>query len=216
MPAIAAIFDTANEATPGHHGPSETALLLMDFHHFFVHKAGVEGAPAALEVAVKIRKWAKSQGIQVIHCLNDVSSTPFSTCKHSKMYSRVLATMKIEGGEEPAELVDDQGDDLTFMRSAGYVSALESPGVEEYLRGKGIKSLILAGISTAGCVLTTTLAACDAGYVVTVISDGCADHDDAVHDLIVGKLVESRGYATTADQFQKGFEEAMANGNYAC
>lgn len=41
--------------------------------------------------------------------------------------------------------------------------------------------LLLAGVSTDCCVITTALAAADAGAWVTVCSDACAGSDDANH-----------------------------------
>lgn len=41
--------------------------------------------------------------------------------------------------------------------------------------------LVLAGVSTDCCVLSTALAAADAGAYVTVVADACAGVDDAAH-----------------------------------
>ncbi len=41
--------------------------------------------------------------------------------------------------------------------------------------------LVLAGVSTDCCVLSTALAAADAGVSVTVVSDACAGVDDESH-----------------------------------
>ena len=175
MTTLAAMFDPADASTPGHYGPSQTALLLLDFHSMFVNQLGGLKASAALQVAAKMRTWAKSQGIQVIHGLVDVNATPFPSCKGAERLGGLLASMKSSGGEEPAELLEGGGDDVTFTRRPGYVSALKSPGLDDFLRQKGIKSLVLAGLSTSGCVMRTAVTASDAEYVVSVISDACAD-----------------------------------------
>jgi nicotinamidase-related amidase len=41
--------------------------------------------------------------------------------------------------------------------------------------------LVLAGVSTDCCVLSTALAAADAGVQVTVVADACAGVDDSTH-----------------------------------
>jgi nicotinamidase-related amidase len=62
--------------------------------------------------------------------------------------------------------------------------------------------LVLAGVSTDCCVLSTALAAADAGVDVTVVADACAGADDASHakalDILslYGPLVK---VATTAE-----------------
>jgi nicotinamidase-related amidase len=208
MATLESTFNAADTSAPGHYGPSQTALLLLDFHSLFVHKiAGSEG-PAALEVAAKMRIWAKSQGIQVIHGLVDINTTPFPTCKDADRFAGTVTAMKSDGGEEHAELFEGYGEDVTFTRSLGYVSALKSPGLDDFLQKKGIKSLVLTGLITSGCVARTAIAASDAEYVVSVISDGCADPVEGIHDLMVGKFLNNRGYVTTAAEFQEGFAKA--------
>jgi len=44
--------------------------------------------------------------------------------------------------------------------------------------------------------------------VVTVISDGCADPVEGVHDFMQGKILNNRGYVITAAEFQEGFAKA--------
>jgi len=215
------MFNAADIATPGYYGPSETALLLLDFHTMFVKQAGGEKAPAALQVAATLRTWAKAQGIQVIHALIDINMTPFPTCKGSERFTSIGAAMRSTGTDvEPPELLlsessasaGEEEDDVTFTRRPGYVSALKSPGLGEFLQKRGIKSLVLTGLSTSGCVARTVFAATDAEYVVTVISDGCADGDEDVHDMMVQRLLNSRAYVATAADFEEGFTKGKAPG----
>lgn len=217
MTTLAAAFDPADESAPGHYSPSQTALLLLDFHTMLIEKLAGPTGSAPLAVAAQMRHWAHSQGIQVIHALIDTHSTPFPTCKDGKMYAGVIEAMREGGGggQEAAELLSggtSDKDDVTFTRRPGHVSALKSPGLEDFLKQKGIKSLVLAGLSTSGCVTRTAFAACDAEFVVSVISDGCADQDKGLHELMVGKVLNNRGYVATAAEFQKGFAEAGQSG----
>lgn len=193
--------------TPNHYGPSHTVLLLLDFHSIFVNMVEGSTRSTLLQVAVEARNWAKSQGIQVLHCLVDVNTTPFPTCKNYDQYVKIMTGMKQNGAEEPAKLRADDAEELTFMRRLGHTSALKSPGLEEYLQKKGIKSLLLAGLSTSGCVMKTAFAAYDAEYVVTVISDGCADKDESLHNMLVGGLLKHRGYVATASEVRSWFSE---------
>lgn len=208
MASLTSTFDTTDRASPGYYGPSETALLLLDFHGMFVNQIGGSEARAALKVAAGLRTWAKKQGIQVIHCLMDLDATPYPTCKRYERLAGMIAALKASNDTEPAELLDDAGNDITFVRRPGHVSALKSPGFEEFLQEKGIKSLLLTGLSTSGCVMRTSVTACDAEYVVTTISDGCADPTKGVHDTMVSEVLNNRGYVATAAEFQEGFAKA--------
>lgn len=207
MASPIAMFNLKDQSTPGHYGPSQTALFLLDFHSMFIHRADGTNAPISLKVAAGMRNWANSLGIQVIHCLIDLNQTPYPTCKNAGNFSSAITAMRTSGGEEPRELVDGVGNDVTFTRRPGFISALSSPGLDDFLKEKDIKSLLLAGLSTSGCVLRTAVMAGEAEYVVTVISDGCADREESIHDFVVGKLL-NRGYVATASEFREGFERA--------
>ncbi|KAI1653792.1 Isochorismatase hydrolase [Daldinia decipiens] len=203
------IFDKTDPTTPGYYGPSQTALLLLDFHSMLVQKAGGPKALVALRVAADMRAWAKSQGIQVVHALIDLNTSTFETCRGAYKLMETVASARSSGGEEVIELSEGSSDDVTFTRKPGHVSALRSPGLDEFLRQRGIKSLVLTGLTTSGCVMRTAVAATDAEYVTTVISDGCADSDEAVHDIMINKVLNNRGYVTTATEFQDGFKKAQ-------
>jgi nicotinamidase-related amidase len=208
MATLTAMFNAADKTTPGYYGPSQTALLLIDYHSMFVQ---MPGGRDALKVAAEIRLWAKSQAIQVVHVLLDVDAAPYPTCKDPDKIAGFTIAMKASGGGgEPAELLEDDGDDVTFTRKPGQASALKSPGLDDFLQEKGIKSLVLAGLSTSGCVLRTSVTATDAEYVVSVISDGCADPIEGVHDMLVGKVLNNRGFVSTGVEFQQGYAKAIS------
>lgn len=204
------MFDPEDKATPGHYGPSQTALLLLDFHQMFVDKAGGAKAPQALKVAAEMRTWAQTHGIRVIHALIDVDQSPFETCKDGTRLAAVTASMKVSGGEESVVLLEGgRGEDVTFTRKPGYVSALKSTGLEDFLRDNGIKSLILTGLSTSGCVMRTAVNATDAEYVVSVIADACADPVEGVHELMIRGILIKRGFVFTSKEFCHGFEKCI-------
>lgn len=130
----------------------------------------------------------------MISCLVDIHSLPNLTCKGAARLSGIVDGMAKGGGDEPKKLTENYDDDeRTFTRQPSHVFALKSPGLDDFLQSQGIKDLILAGLSTSWCVLRTALAACDAEYVVMVISDGYSDRGEGLHDLAL-KVVESLGY----------------------
>ncbi|KAF2162474.1 hypothetical protein M409DRAFT_58235 [Zasmidium cellare ATCC 36951] len=211
MSAPTGLFNRKDKSSPAYYGPSQTALLLLDFHSFLVEKALPEDAgQAVVEIAVKLRDWAKSKGILVIHGLVDAKGTPFATCKDQVVFANVQKMMsETDGGDEPAALTEGvDEDEPTFFRLPGYVSALRSPGLPQFLMTKGITSLMICGISTSGCVLRTSMAATDLEFVVTVIEDACADPHQEVHDMLVKKVMPNRGYVANAAEFMEGFERA--------
>ncbi|KAF5535028.1 isochorismatase hydrolase [Fusarium phyllophilum] len=198
---------TALDAScPSAYKPSETALILLDWYTLFIEKVAGPTAEPALKVAVDLRNWAKVHNITVVHCLIDANGTPFPACKGVERFQGLLQTMKTLEQPEPAELRANDKDELTFHRVPGHISALKSPGLLDYLKKKGIKSVVLSGLSTSGCVLRTAVTATDAEFATTVISDACADGDEELHRVILEKIIPSRGHVKSATEFQKEFE----------
>lgn len=199
MACTTSIPVSTGPADPGFYPPSQTALLLLDFHGMFLQHAG-PSANSAVITAAKMRKWATSRGILIIHALIDTSKSPFGTCRDANRYKTIVAAMVSSGtSDEPVSLIDRAGaDESTFVRRPGHISALKSPGLMEFLHKKGIKSLILTGLSTSGCVLRTALQATDEEFVVTVVRDGCTDADGELHEVLMRKLLSSRGYVINA------------------
>ncbi|KAF2215740.1 hypothetical protein CERZMDRAFT_34276 [Cercospora zeae-maydis SCOH1-5] len=202
-----ACFDTSDKTSPGNYSPAHTALLLTDFHQFLIENASGPVGKVAAEKASELRTWAKSKGIKVVHSLIDLDAEPFETCKDFDRFRSVIRTMRESSkGPEPATLTSGTADP-TFFRQPGTVSALTAPGLEQYLRDNSIVSLIVAGLSTSGSVARTVFAATDAKFVVTTISDACADPDEALQDAFVNKVLGSRGYTATAAEFIEGYDK---------
>lgn len=79
---------------------------------------------------------------------------------------------------------------------------LKSHGLMALLNTRGIKSLVLCGVSTSGCVLSTARAAGDDEFIVTVIEDACMDPVPGLHDTLIQKVLPSQVHLTTAAEFQ--------------
>ena len=68
------------------------------------------------------------------------------------------------------------------------VSAFTGSDLEIILRAKNIDHLVLTGILTSGVVLSTFREAVDKDYILTVLSDLCADRDEEVHRVLTEKV----------------------------
>lgn len=88
---------------------------------------------------------------------------------------------------------------------------LKSQGLESLPSSHDTKSVVLCGISTSGCVLSTARAAADDGYIVTVIEDACSDPVAGLHDVLVQKVLPSQAHVATAEEFQEQWKNAKGN-----
>jgi|GEM_PF-58188 MFS family permease len=66
------------------------------------------------------------------------------------------------------------------------------------LKAGGVETLILAGITTGGVVLSTVRQGFDLDYELIVADDCCADHDTEVHNLLLGKVIPQHARVISA------------------
>jgi len=199
----AAIFDASNEVSPLSYKAANTALLLMDYHTFLVGRGG-EHSKAAMTKGKKMQEWAAANGVLTVHCLIDVKAAARPTFK-SKEIMKTIAGMLAENpsaADEHPEIGSVGEHEVTVMRLPGHISALKSPDLGPMLENRGIRSLILCGISTSGCVLSTARGAGDEDYVVTVIEDACWDPAEGLHDTLKEHVFPMQAHVSTAEEFQ--------------
>lgn len=72
-------------------------------------------------------------------------------------------------------------------------SAFAGTDLEIVLRARDVDTIAIAGVATSAMVAATCYDAADRGYRITVLRDGCADGDPAVHDFFMDKVFPSRG-----------------------
>ena len=104
----------------------------------------------------------------------------------SKGLRALLSSGTADALINPMPTVTPREGDVVVTRSR--VSAFAGSDLEILLRAKEIEHLVLAGISTSGVVLSTLREAVDRDYVLTVLSDLCADRDEEVQRVLTGKV----------------------------
>jgi nicotinamidase-related amidase len=81
------------------------------------------------------------------------------------------------------------------------VSAFSGSDLEVLLRSLGVGNLVLSGIATSGVVLSTLREAADRDYELTVLSDACADADDEVHRVLIGKVFPRQAEVISVEEW---------------
>lgn len=164
---MAATLDRDNPASPLHYTSAQTALLLLDFQGFCIARCESAGTAAVAKAAL-LREWAMKLGIIVLHSIVNVNGAPPPTCKGAERILDLLSSIKDAGpeaAEEPTELAFSQrSGEYIVLKPPGMVSGLKAPGAMKMLVQHGIKSLIVCGLSTSGCVLRTAVPATDEGF----------------------------------------------------
>ena len=210
---MGAIFDASDLASPLAYGAPQTALVLMDFQNFIIARAPEIGKVAVTR-AQMMREWALKQKMMVLHSIVNIHAQPPPTCKGFERITKMLeeAVKDPSAGEEPAEIAfNRQEHEYIAFKSPGHNSALKSQGAMDILREHDIRSLILCGLSTSGCVLRTSIGATDEGFVVSAIEDACADPVPGLHDTLIKRVLPSRAHVATAEEFVRRWDGEGSN-----
>jgi nicotinamidase-related amidase len=176
-------------------------LLVMDFQQSIVDRVG---DASVLDAAGRAAKAARAAGIPVM----------FVRVAFRPGYPEVA-----ESNSTFAGLAARSGDTMTEAHPATQlhsalealpnepvvlkrrVSAFSGSDLDVLLRAARADSLVLAGLSTSGVVLSTLRQAADLDYRITVLSDVCADTDPEVHRVLMEKVFPRQSLVTTTDEW---------------
>jgi nicotinamidase-related amidase len=93
-----------------------------------------------------------------------------------------------------------QPDEIVLTKKR--VSAFSGSDLDVVLRSLGVESLVLTGIATSGVVLSTLREAADLDFTLTVLSDGCLDHDAEVHRILMDKVFPRQASVMSAVEWK--------------
>ncbi|MFD0296849.1 cysteine hydrolase [Streptomyces sp. NPDC127118] len=113
----------------------------------------------------------------------------------NKSFSAVAAAKAMHHEHDATQIHEDIAphDGDIIVRKIRY-GATSTTDLHEQLANRGIDTLILTGISTSGVVLSTLIDVADRDYLVYVLSDGVADRDPEIHQVLVHKVFPTRAH----------------------
>ncbi|GGT16191.1 cysteine hydrolase [Streptomyces atratus] len=107
-----------------------------------------------------------------------------------------LARHRVMHHEDPAAAIHERlapQDGDIVVRKIRY-GGMSTTDLDQQLRERGITTLVVSGISTSGVVLSTVIDAADRDYQLYVLSDGVADPDTEVHNVLLHQVFPSRAH----------------------
>jgi nicotinamidase-related amidase len=173
----------------------------MDFQHGIVERLG---APSVTDGADRAAKAARAAGIPVMFVRVGFRPGYPEIAESNASFSAISAqagdayTQEHPGTQVHAALTPHDGEPVIVKRR---VSAFTGSDLDVLLRAAGADSLVLAGISTSGVVLSTLRQAADLDYRLTVLADACADPDEEVHRVLTKKVFPRQALVTTSDEW---------------
>lgn len=193
----------AVEASKVEFDPTKTAFLVMDYQNDIIAMLPKEEQKPLLEKAALAVEKARQLNMQVIYVTVGFRDGYPEVSSKNKLFSMVKAMSILRNGSKGKEIaskVAPQKGEVVVTKSR--VGPFSTTDLETVLRAKGIDTLILAGISTSGVVLSTFTWASDMDYRIIVASDLCMDMDSEVQNVLMHKIFPRQAHiATSAEVF---------------
>jgi nicotinamidase-related amidase len=165
--------------------PSRTALLVMDFQPGIVGR--IEGSEALVGRARAALAAARAAGATVGYVRVAFTDEDFAALPDGAPMARVKARGAAMHADAPETQVDERvapaAGDIVVRKTR--VGPFLTTDLDEQLRARGVDTLLLAGISTSGVVLSAARDAHDRDYRVYVLADAVADPIPEVHEALI-------------------------------
>ncbi|MBU6348719.1 MAG: cysteine hydrolase [Chloroflexi bacterium] len=193
--------------------PTRTALLTIDLQYLDAHPSGWmgrlarnQGRPDHLqerfefiqEILPNVRRLqdgCRAGGVEVIH-IRVAYLTRNGRDGRRALAADLANVTPIEPRDDDfLEEVAPVGDEIVVDKTSA--GTFNSTAIDQILRNMNIDRLWVTGIVTEGCVEMTARDAADRGFLVTLVSDGCASsthvaHEDALQRMGDGGLIKVR------------------------
>lgn len=158
------------------------ALLIVDMINAYL----VPGAPlyagveAELEVCKRLRDRFHAAEFPVI--FTRVEYEP-GGADGGYFFKKVGALKNLERGNPLGDFPDGlRPADGDIVVTKQYASSFFGTSLASTLNSLGCDTTVIVGVTTSGCVRATALDALQYGFIPIVVSDGCGDRDERVHD----------------------------------
>jgi ureidoacrylate peracid hydrolase len=184
--------------------PAKTAHIVVDLQNAFVAPGGVAEVPISRDIVPNVNQICsavrRAGGVNIfLRFTVDENETNAWSPMHDRIFPEVFQGLKAAFGRGADQHQLWQGldvscDDIVLdkTRFSGLI-----PGtcdLQTVLATRGIDTLIITGTLTNCCCEATARDAMQIGYFVLFIEDGCATHDDDVHNNTLSNLL-AFGYA---------------------
>ena len=214
MPSAGKFFDVQSSPVPPVTvDPTDTALVIVDMQYHDAHPAGVFNvamdriAPGSMDYfnertetvtvpsIARLLRFSREAGLHVVHLMLGAADRGYADLT-PRLREWVLSVERRSGVADvfwaghpdfrirsELEPVDSEA----VVRKTAF-GAFNGSDLDDRLRQRGIRNLVLTGISTNCCVESTTRDAAERGYGCVVVDDGTADYEPEAHEASLRAL----------------------------
>ncbi|MFH8381623.1 cysteine hydrolase family protein [Kitasatospora sp. NPDC018058] len=177
--------------------PAHTALLVVDYQPAILAVLPEDGDREALlgrvEGAVAD---VRAKGGTIAYVRVAFTEADWDAIPAVNKSFAPLARHRVMHHEDPAAAIHErlapQDGDIVVRKTRH--GGLSTTDLDRRLRERGITTLVVSGITTSGAVLSTVVDAADRDYRLYVLSDGVADPDPGVHDVLLQHVLPARAH----------------------
>ncbi|MFT4961868.1 MAG: ureidoacrylate peracid hydrolase, partial [Paracoccaceae bacterium] len=184
----------------------QSALLFIDVQNFSAHRNGAEFDGLTDAQFTEKHGWLFEQLETVIPNMQRLQAA-FRKAAIEVMYTTIesltldgrdrsldykITGFNVAKGSWDGKVLDQivpLEDEIVLPKSSS--SVFVSTHIDYVLRNLGVKQLVICGLLTDQCVESAVRDACDLGYLVTLVTDGCATETQARQD---NSLATIKGY----------------------
>jgi len=156
-------------------------VLIMDFQQRIINNFASE-PEAVVQNASAVLAGARRAGIPVIYVVH-----------RGGAFEEYAPDVELHQGVLPAE-----GELVITKTKPGPFS---TTALDVTLREMGKDTLIIMGVATSGCVLSSVRWAVDVNYKFIVVADACSDGDPEVHRVLTEKVYPRQGTVINTQEF---------------
>jgi nicotinamidase-related amidase len=167
---------------------------ILDSVRDWPSSCGQEGW-AAVDRTARLLTTARAAGAKVIY----LHATPPELGRWNRKPAKKLATRP--DGPDPNDIVAEaapQADDIVLTKIGP--SAFHQTPLDTVLRSGGYDTVLVCGEATSGCVRSTVVDGCVAGYRIGVIGDCCFDRFEASHWVSLFDMNQKYADVIAADE----------------
>ncbi len=187
--------------------PESTALLLIDAQHEYFSELGNLHTPHAAGIEknlIELRETARKSGVRTVHVQHVHRSSGVDVGRMGDFDETEVFTEGSAGAEIISSLSPD--DEEIVVKKNRY-SAFVNTELESILRGNRIDTVIVCGLMTQYCSVTTARHAHDLDYKVIFVSDANAGPD--LPDVGFGEITHEDALRVVATMLAVGIADVQ-------
>lgn len=158
------------------------ALVMVDFAqaYFMPDSPLYANRPEVIPAARALLHWARQAGLLVCHTRVEYRADGLDG---GVFFRKVPALRVFCSGHPLAEVVPDLAplaNEVVVTKQ--YASAFFGTSLASTLRAQGVDCVLMAGMSTSGCVRASAVDALQNGFIPVVVGDACGDRHPQPHE----------------------------------